>query len=354
MTPPPEAGDQALSSSTRWSSLSYRFPARYRVVWVAVAVLVAVTLLSSPNVFKPTSMQVVTALAAILALASIGQLLVVMQGGIDLSVPAIVTIAAAVVVKEADTANVVVVIGAALALSGVAGLINGLLITVTRLNAVIVTLATAGLYAGLLELWTGGTFSQSGRVPAEIENFATGKVGPISAIAIMAVIVLLVVSQIMGKTAIGRKFSMVGDNPLGARAIGLKAARYQIGAYALAGIAYGVAGIALAGAVGNPDSTIGSPYQLTTIVAVALGGAVLTGGPASFSGTAAAAFFLILLDQYLAVLGIDSGARVLAQGLALIVAVALVTVTSGGGGAGVDALKRRLRALGSLRTPARR
>ena len=92
----------AAPSVTGRNDLAFRFPPRYRVVWIALALLVILTLLGAPEVFRTDSMSLVTALTGVLAIAAAGQLLVIMSGGIDLSVPAVVTMAAAVVVHQSN------------------------------------------------------------------------------------------------------------------------------------------------------------------------------------------------------------------------------------------------------------
>jgi ribose transport system permease protein len=332
--------DQAAGrTGTRMRNLRFRFPARYRVVWIAVAALLILSAIIAPAVLRTDSLKLVSALAGVLALAALGQLLVMMQGGIDLSVPAIVTLSAAIVVKEADSHSLATIIIIALVVSLIGGLINAVLVTIVKLNAVIVTLATAGIYTGLLVLWAGTTFSASGEVPRDLANFTSNSVASISVVAIVTIAVIIVVAFALRSTRTGRRFVSVGSNPTAARVVGLHPIRYQIAAYTMASFLYGAAGILLAGYLVRPDTTVGGPYQLTTIVAVALGGAALAGGPASVTGTAGAAVFVVLLDQFLAVKGFDPGLRVVLQGVALIVAVALVTSTSGG--FGLRALARR-------------
>jgi ribose transport system permease protein len=326
------ADQVAGRTGTTMRNLRYRFPARYRVVWIAVAALIILSAIIAPAVLRTESLKLVSALAGVLALAALGQLLVMMQGGIDLSVPAIVTVSAAVTVKEASSHGLTTIIVMALAVALVAGLINAILVTIVKLNAVIVTLATAGIYTGLLLLWAGTTFSASGEVPKDLAKFTSHSVASISVVAIVAIAVILIVAFLLRSTRLGRRFVAVGSNPTASRVVGIHPVRHQIAAYTLAALLYGVGGILLAGYLVRPDTTVGGPYQLTTIVAVALGGAALGGGPASVTGTAGAAVFVVMLDQFLAVKGIDAGLRVVLQGVALIVAVALVTSTSGGFG----------------------
>jgi len=322
---------EGRSTGTFARNLSYRFPTRYRVVWLAVIALIVLSAIVAPAVLRSESIKLISALAGVLALASLGQLLVMMQGGIDLSIPSIVTLCAAVCVKEAGSHSLAYVIVLALVLALIGGLVNGILVAIVKLNAVIVTLATAGIYAGVTVLWAGTTFSASGEVSKGLETFTSHTVASVSVVALVALAVVIVVALALKSSRAGRRFVSVGCNPTAARVVGIKPIRYQIAAYAFASLLTGVAGILLAGFLTRPDTTVGSPYQLTTVVAVALGGAALGGGPASVTGTAGAAVFVVMLDQFLSVKGLDAGLRVVFQGVALIVAVALVTSSSGSG-----------------------
>lgn len=312
-----------------WISAQYRFPSRYRIVWIALAALVLLSIVSAPNVVGRDSLSVVSALAGVLAIASFGQLLVIAHGGIDLSVPAIMAIGAAIVVKQADQIGTPMLIVVACVACGVAGLVNAALIAVFRLNAVIATLATSTGFAGVLLLWTGNSFSRSGEVPRGLGSIARDHVGPISYICLVAVMLAAVLSLVLRRTVIGRNFLVIGANAYAARVIGIKVLPYQVAAYVLAGMLYGLAGALLAGYLGRPNASIGLSYQLTVIVVVALSGAAFTGGSGSPAGIVAGSFFVVLLRQYLAAKGMSAGVQVLVDGAALIAAVAIVSFSSG-------------------------
>jgi ribose transport system permease protein len=324
-------GTRMVVRRHRARDIGYRFPMRYRIVWVAVIALIVVSAITAPAVLHKEALHLVTALAGVLALGATGQLLVIMQGGIDLSVPAVVAIASAVTVKYAH-GNLMVVVVCALLAAGVAGLVNGLLVVVFQFNAVIVTLATAGIFAGVLELWTGSTFSQSGQAPKTLQDFAASSVGFVSWIAILAMLLTLVLAWILTRSRIGRGFVIVSTNPVAANVVGIRPMKYRLAAYVVAGLFYGAAGVLLSGFVGTPTASIGSPYQLTTIVAVALAGATLAGGPASVVGVAGAALFVVLLDQYLGTRGYSPGVRTFGQGIALVAAVTVVSLGTATGG----------------------
>jgi ribose transport system permease protein len=326
--------------------LAFRFAPRYRVVWVALIALCAFILISAHPVFNQNSLVLVTGLGGVLAIAAFGQLLVIMSGGIDLSVPAVITFAVGVLVHQANghdgrlTGAIVEVI----VLTGAIGFVNGLLVAVGRINALIATLAMSGIVTGVLLLWIGTTFSVSGAVPDNLATLAADHVSVFSVVGLIAIGIMAVVAGAVSFTRLGRNYVAAGTNRVAAEILGIRVKLYEVGGYALAGIFYGIAGIFLAGLLTTPNVTVGDPYQLTTIIAVALGGAVLAGGPASFLCTAAGCFFLALLQQYLQVKSYSAGVSQVANGVVLILAVALVTVGSG----------RRLRFAGILRSSTSR
>lgn len=308
--------------------LAFGWPVEYRVAWVALVLLVLCVLATSRQTFGSSSTALITAYAGVLLVASLGQMLVVITGGIDLSVSAVMTLGAAIIVRETNgsdgrlgTAWLIALIAAA-----VIGAVNGVLVRLVRLNPLIVTLAMNGVVTGGLLAWTGVTFSASGQVPPSLFTLATKSVGSVSVIGIGAFAGCLVVAALLHMTRAGRHFVAIGTNPSAARAIGLRVTWHQIGAYVVGAMLYVTAGAFLGGELKTPDYTVGTPYLLLTFVAVALAGARLSGGPASVAGVLAASLFLSLLDQYLAVLGVSGGTQELLQGVILVVAVSIMTL----------------------------
>jgi ribose transport system permease protein len=329
-TPQRAGGRRGVDSEgyhSRIRSMAFLFPLRYRVVWIAVAALLVLAAVSGRATFNHSSLTLVTALTGVLIIGSVGQLLVIMVGGIDLSVPAVMTLAAAIIVKETNGHNgdLFVAILETIAVGGIIGLLNGVLVARLRLNAMIVTLAVNGSVLGGLTWWTGTSFSVSGQVPRALANFATGGAGWLSSIFIVAVVLVILIALMLRRTRLGRRIIAAGANPAAARVIGVRVKALQVGAYVLAGVLYAIGGVLIAGYLGTPDNTVGASYQLQTISAVAIGGAALGGGPSSVACTAAGAFFLVLLNQYLDIKGASGGVSVLLQGLVMVIAVAMVT-----------------------------
>ena len=115
-----------------------------------------------------------------------------------------------------------------------------------------------------------------------------------------------------------------GTNPTAAAVAGIRVRTYQIGAYTLAGLFYGLAGLLLASFVRSPGEDLGNPYLLATVVVVVLGGASLAGGPASFVATTGGVLFIVVMNQLLRVKGLSTGYQVLTEGIVLALGMAFL------------------------------
>jgi ribose transport system permease protein len=309
------------------TDLKYRIPGRYLASWGALASLLVVVIVTVPVTLHASSLQTLTALAGVLALAAFGQMLVVMLGAIDLSVPAIITVSAGMVVHYGTAgANVLLVVLGALAVAVAISLVNWFFIGVLRINPIIVTLGTLGIVEGGVRVWTGVSFSLSGLSPRSIKDFGQSSWLNLNACLYVAIAAGVVLAVVLSKTRGGRQVAAIGANRRAARFQGVPIARVECAAFAGAGLLYGIAGILVAGVIGTPDVVIGDPYQLLTITAVAVAGAAFNGGPGSVAGVISASLFLELLDQAMQIHGFSAGVRTVAQGGALVLAVSALTL----------------------------
>jgi ribose transport system permease protein len=323
--------DSGRLSWSRSAGLRFRFPPAYRVVWIALVLLLLACVLLAPAALNTVSLRIETSLTGVLIIATLGELLVMTTGGIDVSAGAIMTVAAVIMVKTTNglDSRMWPVAGIAVLICLAIGLVNGVIVAVLRINALIVTLSMAGILAGAVLIWAGTNFSSSGQTPATLQSLTHKTVGPVSLIVVIALVLGVATAAALHNTRRGRELVAIGCNPVAARALGMRVIPYQVSSYTIAGGLYAVAGIILGGFLRQPDVTLGESYQLVTIVAVALAGASLAGGPSSVLSIFAACFFLTLLNEFLAVKSYSAGVQVMTQGLVLIAAVALVT--AGGG-----------------------
>jgi len=263
--------------------------------------------------------------AAVLAVVALGQTLVVMQGGIDLSIAGSVSIVIVIVTHEAygDNSKVLPAALAALAVAVVAGLLNGFLIGRLGLNPIVATLGTnALLYAGVLGV-SGGTPRQTTDLLASI---AGGELLGVPNSVYFAVAAVVVATVAVKMTVAGRRFEAVGANGGAAWATGLMVQRHRGGGYVWAQVLYWVGGLLLAGIVNKPTAYQGDSYLLASVAAVVLGGTSLLGGRGDLVATALAALFLTQLSQFVLALGVTFAVQTLVQAAALAIGVALYTI----------------------------
>lgn len=289
-----------------------------------IVLLVLSQLVVSSQFFDRASLSVLTPLVGIMAILTIGQAIVIGTGGIDLSVAAVVTLVGQIVLKESQGVNshlarsLVICFVVCVAI----GLVNGVLIEGLRLNALVVTLAMGELITGLTTTYRGQVAHFS-NVPSNLAHAATANVAGISYLLIVAVGLAIVGTFFLHRVVAGRRLVLASAARRTAVLAGVRANSYRMLAYVIAACLYGLGGVLLAGQVQTPDLSLGSPYLLATITAAVLGGAALTGGRVSVVATLLGAAFLTILDYDLQVKGYATGVQTLAQGIALVLALAL-------------------------------
>jgi ribose transport system permease protein len=272
--------------------------------------------------------------AAALAIASVGQTLVVMQGGIDLSVAGGLSLYVVIVTKYPAGVNdrLVAAIGIAFLAAIAAGLVNGFLIGRMRLNPIVATLGTNALLFGAVLWYTSGIPTTT---TARLARMGSGLWLGIPIPVYIAVAATALVAAVVKLTPAGRRFEAVGANGTAALTAGIRVKRHRASAYVWAQILYCLAALLHAGIVNQPTAYEGNNYLLPTVAAVVLGGTSLLGGRGNIAATAVAALFLSQLDQFVLALGVTFATRTLVQAAALAVGVALYTIDWG-------ALARRL------------
>jgi ribose transport system permease protein len=296
---------------------------------------VAAYTIVNPSLFSEFQLQTVGDQIAPLVLVSLGELLVVLVGGIDISVAAVLSLANVVFVASLGHVSPYVAALAALGVGAGCGLCNGLLVVFIRLPTIVVTLATAFIFGALaLEVLD----RPGGLVATSVVSKTSGEVWPYvptSFIWIAATAILLWL--VLNRTVAGRLIYGVGSNSQGVRAAGSTSRTPRLLAFTLGGLLTAIGGIVLAGSTATGDPHAGNPYLLNAIAAVALGGASFFGGVGSVAGTVCAATILALIGNLLFFLGINSYWQYVIGSALIIVAVGAPFL----GRRGLDALRRQ-------------
>jgi ribose transport system permease protein len=292
---------------------------RYLPVYIAIGLLAVVASIWAPATLGSVPLRAIAPLAAVLTITALGQMLVIMTGGIDLSVPGTMSLAAVILVgvgRESDE-RIVTAILIAIVVAAIVGLVNGILIGGFKLNPLIITLAVGQIATGAVFRYAR-RFPVQNPVPTGWSDWATSRIFGVSAIFWIGLALTILVSLGLRHTAAGRKFQAVGANPVAAYAVGVRVTLNQVMAYVVAAIFYAMAGLALAGIIGRPGAFVGTQYLLAPIAAVVIGGASLTGGQASPLSTFAAAVFLTGLNQMMRVMGLPTALQFVVFGLVII------------------------------------
>ncbi|HST39784.1 MAG TPA: ABC transporter permease [Conexibacter sp.] len=318
-TPADEAAAAALPSLRASESAGGALLGRLRrggpfgAIWIATVVLFALSpLLASGSVSRSALLSMLP-FAAILAIAALGQTLVVQQGGLDLSVPGTIALAGALTTKLAGGGTSLLLTLLVIAAVAIAtGLLIGFAITRLGITPLVATLGSNALLLGVVLQVTGGSITNT--APQSLTDFAQGKSLGIPHTALIALALVAVVAVLTRKTVWGRRFEAVGANPRAARAAGINVTGYQVGAYVGAALCYAAAGVLLAGFISAPSLFSGDDYLLPTIAAVVLGGTSLAGGRGSVVATAVGALFLTQLEQVVLAMGAENAVQLLIQG----------------------------------------
>ncbi len=292
------------------------------MVYAFILLLVIIGATQSERFLSERNLANVARQSAFLGIVSLGQMLVILTAGIDLSVGSLVKVSILVsaIVMNGESANVLPAILAALALGTVVGLVHGFLINELRIAPFIVTLASLVILKGI-----GLTISSSpvGKASREVMMFYVQKVGPLPVIALMFFILVILTMLLLRYTVFGKHLVAVGGNIEVAHLSGVPVKRTRYGVYVICSLTAVVTGLLWLSRMGVGDPAIGDGIELQTITAVIIGGTSLFGGRASVLGTLGGVLLLGISANLLVMLGVSQFIQGLIQGVIIVAAVAL-------------------------------
>lgn len=305
---------------------AHRYTSRYVALALNVGLLIFAFALLGPSFFSTATMATMTPVISVAVIASLGQAFVVATGGFDISVASTISLMGIIMLKATNGENSQLVGGIAVGLVAclLIGLVNGLLVEVLGLSSIVVTLAVGQVVAGVAVLYAGPILNV-GSVPSLLMESARSSTGfGLSYILVAAVILCLIIFVGLRSWIPGRQMTASSSALLAAEMVGFPGRTYRVGAYVLASLMFGIAGIILAGQRGTPDLNLGSAYLLTTFVAAIVGsGSALVLGIVDPFGAALGAVFLTLLISVLAAHGFSGGTQTLASGVVLAVGLSI-------------------------------
>lgn len=311
----------ATRQANRRERLAARLQRGGAVVVLAVVVLLA-SLIFGPRFASVDNLLNILEASSFLGLVAVGMTFVIIGGGIDLSVGSLLALSA-VLAAYGSTYGSVVAVVLPLAVCGLIGLIDGLLIARARMAPFIVTLA-ALLFARGLAFAVSDEGNTIFHIDPGLAVIALGQ-GSLAGIRIpvlIAAIVFLVGWVVLTRTRYGSAVAAVGGNEDAARLMGLPVARVKIAMYTASGLLAGLAGLLVASRSSSGQSTIGVGLELQAIAAVVIGGTLLTGGLGSIAGTLAGVLLLNVINNVINQVGtLSSYFQQVVSGLFLIVVV---------------------------------
>jgi rhamnose transport system permease protein len=298
---------------------------------VALAVLVLVVAIIEPRFIDPDNLEEILLSVSILAIVAVGQTLVVLTRNIDLSVGSIVGLVAFVcadTLKGSPGTSVVVIMLLGILLGAGLGVVNGLLVTVGRVPAIVATLGTLYIFRGLDFTIAGGTEVSASDVPDAYLDLATSRVLGIPVLILFAAVVVAVASYALRRWRSGRELYAIGSNPDAARLAGVPSGRLVFAAFVVCGALCGLAGVLWGARFATVDARAATGFELAVVAAVVVGGVNIFGGSGTALGAALGAILLGAIENALSILKLNQFWLQAIQGAVIIAAVtvdALVT-----------------------------
>ena len=312
----------APAPSARFDLLKSQMARSQELIAAALIFAVAFFLTNamSASPFSYSDLSYMSTGGATLALAAIGAAVVIISGGFDLSVGAVISLVNVILTASMkDGAGSEILVGLAGVLVGAAvGTFNGFLVAYVRMQPIVVTLASMFIVQGITLLIRD---TPGGKLPAEFSSVLTGDALPNLVPASAAIVVLaLIIWRLLKNSRFGTALYATGSDERAANYAGINVRRTRFLAYLIAGVAYGAAGVMVSAQTGFGDPLIGNPLLLSVFAAVVIGGTALGGGRGGCAGPAIGAYTIMLIVNLLLVLNVSAYYSTVVTGVLLIFA----------------------------------
>ncbi|MDR8412318.1 ABC transporter permease [Nonomuraea sp. 3-1Str] len=300
------------------------FRARELSLVVALAVLVAVTAAVNGNFLSGQGIEDILLNTAILALLAVGQSIVVITRNIDLSVGSVVGLVAFVTGDVlARGAGIVPAVLLGVAIGAACGLVNGLLVSLCRVPALVVTLGTLYVIQGLDHYLAHGRQINAVDLPPALLALGNGAVLGVPYLPLITLVVMLAVGAYLRAYPSGREFYAIGSSPEAARLAGVPVRRRVLAAYLVSGCLAGLAGVLWLARFGTVVGDSANGWELLVVSAVVVGGVAITGGVGSVYGAALGALLLTTIGSALVVLRVNPFWQQAITGALLLLAISV-------------------------------
>lgn len=296
-------------------------------ILIALAIVVIAATAKNPAfLFSPDGWRDLLLTPSILVLVAVGQAFVIITRNVDLSVGSVMGLSAYLTGRlfiDVPGIPIPVVVLLAVLFGGVLGLINGALVAIARVPAMVITLGTLYAYRGINVMWAGSSRVNASDMPREFLALGTGQLLWIPVLSIVAFVVLAIAAWYMRNTRGGREYYAIGSDPAAAELYGLKVTRRVLTAFILSGALAGLAGVFYAARYGSVSSQAGAGWELDAVGAAVIGGVAITGGVGTVWGAAIGAVLLMTINRALPILGIPDFWQRAVVGVLIIGAIVL-------------------------------
>jgi rhamnose transport system permease protein len=284
------------------------FVVRELGIALALLLLIAVTTVRNSDFLSGQSIKDLMLGATILVVLAVGQAVVIITRNVDLSVGSVLGLSAFATGKlflALPDAPVILAFGVGVGLGALCGILNGALIAVARVPALVVTLGTLYVFRGIDFSWAAGQQINAADMPHSFKSMGTATVLGVPVLALFAVAVLLIAGFYLRSYRGGRELYAIGSDPAAARLSGIPVGRRVFGTFICSGTLAGLAGVLYAARFGTLDANAGGNMELNVVAAVVVGGVAIFGGSGSVYGAALGALLLSTIGSALPVLRID-------------------------------------------------
>lgn len=337
MTPEPSTDDfeaaapvelvapSRLSGSQRFVANGVR--SREASIALVLLLVVAAATIASPSfLFAQTSWRDLLLTPSILMLLAVGQAVIVITRSVDLSVGSVLGLTAYLTGRlfiDHPGLPIIAVVLAGLAVGALLGLVNGLVVALAKVPALVITLGTLYIYRGLVLTWAGSNRINASDMPDSFGALGTQSVLGFPVLFLLAVAVLVAVGYYLHTARGGREFYAIGSDPDAAVLYGLPVKRRVVTAFVLSGALAGLAGVVYAARYGTISSSAGTGIELQAVAAVVIGGVAIFGGSGTVWGAAIGAVLLITINRALPIVGIPDFWQQALVGVLILSSIAL-------------------------------
>ena len=319
---------QSNSRPEKLRALPFKFNLRDAGTLIGLLIIIITFSFLSPVFFTIPNLLNILQQSSINTLIALGMTLVIISGGIDLSVGPTAALSAVLgATMMVAGVPVPLAILATLGIGAICGVFSGSLVAYAGLQPFIVTLGGLSLFRAVALIYTGG--NPVFGIPTEFRSLINSEIFGIPTPIVIVAVIALVLWTVMNKTPLGEYILAVGGNEEAARVAGVPVKRTKVTVFVISGTLASLASLILIGRLGAAEPTIGNLWELDAIAAAAIGGASLMGGKGSVVGTIIGAIILGALRNGLTLLNIQAFYQLLATGLIIIIAMLIDRATRG-------------------------